>query len=204
VTTVLQTDHLILREWVESDVEAFSALSSDPLVMRYINGGNPITREQTADQIGRLISLQRSHGWTRWALELREPAKGEPRGAVGFCGPGCTFAPDIEVGWWLHSALWNRGLVTEAAQVAVRYCFETIGFERVICCVHPDNAASLAVARKSGFTPADTFEFNGVPLVRLEQFNPGPLPPKDPRFIRTCEGAPTGPSIVSTGADAEG
>jgi len=42
-----------------------------------------------------------------------------------------------------------------------------------------------------------------VPLVRLEQFNPGPLPPKDPRFIRTCEGAPTGPSIVSTGADAD-
>ncbi len=166
-------------------------------MLRYINGGVPLTAEQIAEQVARLSALQRSHGWTRWALELRDPEPGDPRGVVGFCGPGCTFAPEIEVGWWLHSALWGRGLATEAAQAAVRYCFEMIGFERLICVVHPDNAASLAVARKAGFSELDRLSFNGLELVRHEQLNPAEHPPRDPRFVRSCEGAPAGTSVVS-------
>lgn len=200
MTAVIQTERLVLREWTESDVDSFVDLTSDPLVMRYINGGQGLTREQTSAQIDRLISLQRSHGWTRWALELRSPAEGEPRGAIGFCGPGCTFAPDIEIGWWMHSSLWGRGLATEAARAATRYCFETIGFDRLICCVHPDNAPSLAVARNAGFVVARTFEFNGMTLMRLEQENPVAHPPRDPRFIRSCEGAQSGSSIPTTDA----
>lgn len=194
---VLETERLVLREWAEDDLEAFLAVATDPTVLRYINGGTPLTREQTAEQVARLAALQRSHGWTRWAVELRSPAADEPRGVVGFCGPGCTFAPDVELGWWLHSALWGRGLATEAARAAAGYCFEVIGFERLICVVHPENAASLAVARKAGFTPLDRITFNGLELVRHERRNPDANPPRDPRFVRSCEGAPSGTSVVA-------
>lgn len=201
---VLQTERLTVREWSENDLDSFCAVSSDPAVVRFITGGVPLTKEQTAEQIARLSSLQRTHGWTRWALELRDPAPGEPLGAVGFCGPGCTFAPDIEVGWWMHSGLWGRGLATEAARAVVRHCFEVIGFERLICCVHPENAASLAVARKAGFEPAEQFTFNGIPLVRHRQSNPLPHPPQDARYIRSCDGAPAGSSILAADEVAEG
>jgi len=194
---IVQTERLILREWADDDIDAFFEVSSDPQVVRYITAGVPLTRQQTAEQIARLASLQRSHGWTRWALELRDPAPGEPTGAVGFCGPGCTFAPEIEVGWWLHAALWGRGLATEAARAAVRHCFDVIGFDRLICCVHPDNVASLAVARNAGFKPTDRFTFNGVPLLRHRQRNPLSDPPRDDRYVRSCDGAPSGSSIVS-------
>lgn len=198
---IVHTERLLIREWAPHDLDALVEVSSDPLVVRYITGGVPLTREQTAEQIACLVALQESHGWTRWALELANPKPGEPSGAVGFCGPGCTFAPEIEVGWWLHSALWGRGLATEAARAVVRHCFEVIGFGRLICCVHPDNAASLAVARRAGFALKDSFVFNGVPLLRHEQFNPLADPPREARYNRSCDGAPTGTSIVSVQPD---
>lgn len=199
---ITETERLIVREWETADVESFGAIAADPRVVRFITGGVPVPAEQTAEMVGRLISLQESHGWTRWALQLRHPAHGEPTGVVGFCGPGCTFAPFIEVGWWVHADLWGRGLATEAARAVVHQCFDVIGFDLITCCVHPDNAASLAVARKAGFEPKARFEFNGIPLIRHEQANPLPDPPRDPRFIRTCDGAQAGSAILSPTADA--
>lgn len=194
---VIETERLRLREWSADDVADFTPIAQDPEVVRFITGGTPVPAEQVVDQIARLIALQELCGWTRWALELRDHPAGEPEGVVGFCGPGCTFAPEIEVGWWVHRALWGRGLATEAAEAAVRYSFEVIGFDRLVCCVHPDNAASLAVARKVGFAPCDRFDFNGVTLIKHELANPLAEPPRDPRFRRTCDGAPSGSTIAN-------
>ncbi len=189
-TVILQTERLELVEWTGSDSEldAFRVLARDPEVLRFITGGAPMPDEQVRDFIDRQITCQRTAGWSRWALRLRAPAAGEPAGVVGFCGPGCTFAPDVEIGWWLHRDLWNKGLATEAARAAVSYCFATVGFERLICCVHPQNAASLAVAGKVGFVAHGEVEFRGMTIIRHEQLNPLPPAAPDPRFKRDCAG----------------
>lgn len=194
-TTVLQTERLVLRTWAPTDIDAFAVLARDPRVTRYINGGRAATDEQIGSFLERQIITAARAGWCRWALELRTPAEGEPTGAIGFAGPGCTFAPDIEFGWWLHPDLWGRGLATEAARAGVRHCFSVIGFPRLISMVHPDNAASLAVARKVGFAVDARVEHAGVTLVRHVLDNPlGDLPP-DPRYRRTCTGLPHGSSL---------
>lgn len=189
---IVQTDRLHLREWERSDARAFQHVAGDPRTMRFITGGRPLTAEETARFVNRQIEVARLAGWCRWALELRAPAPGEPTGAVGFCGPGPTFAPEIELGWWVHPDLWGRGLATEAALAAREYCFAVIGFDRLICMVHPDNHASLRVAEKVGFVYQDATEHDGVPLLRHAQANPLPEPPRDPRFKRDTEGLPVG------------
>ena len=185
---VIQTERLNLREWTAGDVDDLMVLATDLEVMRYINGGVPLARGDIVDFIERQTTAQRERGWCRWALEVRQPAEGEPRGVAGFCGPGCTFAPDVELGWWIHPALWGRGLATEAGQAAVGYCFGAVGFERLICCVHPENARSLRVAEKVGFVPVDEIEHRGMRIIRHELLNPRPGPPRDPRFSRDCLG----------------
>jgi RimJ/RimL family protein N-acetyltransferase len=95
----------------------------------------------------------------------------------------------------VHRALWGRGLAQEAARAAVDYCFEVAGFERLICCVHPDNAASLRVAEKTGFVPRDEIEFRGVPIIRHELVNPHPPDTRDKRFVTDCLGCEE-PEIV--------
>jgi RimJ/RimL family protein N-acetyltransferase len=195
VMTVLETERVRLRQWAPADIDAFALLARDARVMRYIHGGRSVTDEQIAGFLARQIMTAARAGWCRWAIELREPAEGEPGGAVGFAGPGCTFAPEIEFGWWLHPDLWGRGLATEAARAGVEHCFRVIGMKQLICMVHPDNAASLAVARKIGFEFANEVEHHGVTILRYVLDNPLADPPRDPRYRRGCEGLPHGTSL---------
>ncbi|HSK46827.1 MAG TPA: GNAT family N-acetyltransferase [Coriobacteriia bacterium] len=195
---VVETERLCLRPWAIEDADEFAVMARDPAVVEYITGGRPLTDAEVAEFIERQMVTQEERGWSRWAVQLREPRDGEPAGVVGFCGPGCTFAPEVEVGWWLRAELWGRGLATEAGRAAVRHCFEVIGFPRLICCVHPDNQASRAVARKVGFRETRHFEYNGLTLVRHELENPLPAPPRDTGYCLDCVGASPG-SLVSSG-----
>lgn len=191
---IVESERLRLREWMPEDAGAFRLVAQDPEVVRYITDGRPLTDAEIAEFIARQRSTQAERGWCRWALEVIEP---EPVAGqvVGFCGPGCTFAPDIEVGWWLRRDLWGRGLATEAAVAAVRYCFEVIGFDRLTANIRADNGPSLAVAHRVGFAPHDEIEYRGICLMRHVQHNPLTDPPRDPRYRRDCTGAPTG-SII--------
>lgn len=171
---VTETARIRLRAWTIEDAEGFMRLASDPEVVRYISGGVPYTRAQVGLFVQRQLDTQRERGWGRWAIELTQPDRAEHEGVVGFCGPGCTFAPEVEVGWWLLRSLWGEGLATEAARAAVEHCFDVIGFPRLISCIHRDNAASLRVAEKVGFARAGEFEYARLPLIRHELANPTP------------------------------
>jgi ribosomal-protein-alanine N-acetyltransferase len=56
-----------------------------------------------------------------------------------------------ELGYWLVPAARGRGLATRALRLAVRWMFEDLRLERAQLVTTPDNAGSLAVARRAGF-----------------------------------------------------
>jgi RimJ/RimL family protein N-acetyltransferase len=56
-----------------------------------------------------------------------------------------------ELGYWLVPGARGRGVATRAARLALRWMFEDLGLERVQVVTTPDNAGSLAVARRLGF-----------------------------------------------------
>jgi ribosomal-protein-alanine N-acetyltransferase len=195
--TILQTARLRVREWTSDDVEDLIVLQSDPEVMRFLGpiASDPVQlRDESEEWIDRQIRIQAGWGWCRWALELREQGGGSPTGAIGFTGPGCGFAPDVEIGWTLRRELWHQGLATEAAIAVVSHCFSVIGFPQLVSCIDPANSASLRVASKVGFIPLDEIEHDGALLIRHQLLNPDPQPPIDPRYRRTCAGAPPRPA----------
>lgn len=183
-----ETERLLLRTWSEQDAEPFMALAGDPEVVRFITGGVPLDIERLRSLIGRQMDSQAERGWCRWLLEL----KSEPGVPVGFCGPGCTFAPEIELGWWMRRDLWGRGLATEAAREALRIGFEVIGFTRIISTIHPDNVASRRVAEKLGMQRDGAIHYEGMVLDRWVTHTPLSEPSQDPRYRRDCDGAPSG------------
>jgi ribosomal-protein-alanine N-acetyltransferase len=186
---IIETPRLRVRAWTPSaeDCDDFMRLATNPEVVRFITEGRPYARVEVEQFVARQLDTQERLGWCRWALELRVPGERDPRGAIGFCGPGCTFAPEIEIGWWLHYDLWGRGLATEAGRAVVDYCFGTVGFVRLICMIHVDNLASRRVAEKVGFEPIEQLDWKGIPLIKHEMLNPLPEPPRDARFVRECE-----------------
>ena len=70
---------------------------------------------------------------------------------VGFCGlKYLDNTSEIEVGYRLAKKFWGKGFATEAARASLHYGFETLGLDRIVAVVQPENAASCRVIEKIG------------------------------------------------------
>lgn len=193
---ITKSARLKLRSWTPEDAPALVALLSDAEVSRFINAGKPATLEDATRFIERYMRIQSERGWCRWALELAE----QPGALAGFCGVGCTFAPEIELGWTLRRDLWGRGLATEAARAALDYCFSAVGFTRIISAIDSENARSAAVAARLGMVRDGFLEHEGHRIERWAIGTPLETPPAQPGFVRSCEGEPSGSSLNASEA----
>jgi len=142
----LSTKRLVLRGFTDRDFEPFAEIVSDPEVVRYIDDGEPIDREQCWRGIALFIGhwTLRGYGW--WAVEERET--GQFLGRIGLYNPEGW--PGLEVGWFFDRARWGHGFATEAGLAALDWAFRVLGAERVISVIHPKNVASIRVAERLG------------------------------------------------------
>ena len=56
------------------------------------------------------------------------------------------------IGYWIGKPYSNRGYMTEALRLMIRYAFEELGLHRLDAACLPNNTASLALLRRVGFT----------------------------------------------------
>jgi RimJ/RimL family protein N-acetyltransferase len=151
----LQTDRLLLRPWrPAADLDALVRLNADPEVMRWVTPHRPLTADESAEMLDRLVRHWDDHGFGLWALIPREPGAG----VVGFAGLAVpSFLPEVlptvEVGWRLAPAWWGRGLATEAARASIDHGFERLGLRSVVSIIDERNARSLRLARRLGMFP---------------------------------------------------
>ena len=69
---------------------------------------------------------------------------------------------EVEVGFRLKKKFWNQGYSTEAGKALMQHGFETVGLERIIAIVRPDNLASQAVIKKLGLKEEGTGTYYGI------------------------------------------
>lgn len=110
MTTIIETERLILRTWRKEDAEAYFQINQDPKVIEFLRG--PLTMEQVNDFIPAVNSHGDKHGYTLWAACLKETGE-----LMGFIGLNYTdwesnFTPAVEVGWRLGSQYWGKGFTT--------------------------------------------------------------------------------------------
>ncbi|MFD2674345.1 GNAT family N-acetyltransferase [Gulosibacter bifidus] len=56
------------------------------------------------------------------------------------------------IGYWISPEVAGRGFTPTAVALVTDYCFQEIGLHRMEICIRPENAASLRVVEKLGFT----------------------------------------------------
>lgn len=148
----IDTERLTLRGPRLADFEEALAMWSDPAVVRFISG-KPSTREEMWARLLRYVGHWDVMGYGFWVA--REKATGRFVGEVGVgefkrdIQPG--FGGAKEAGWVLAPSAQGKGYATEAMRAALAWVDGHFGPERVVCIIHPDNAASVNVARKVGF-----------------------------------------------------
>lgn len=150
MTTIIETERLILRLLTMDDLDALFALYRDPEVRRYFPEGT-LTYEETREELEWFIDVYYGkYGYGLWATIHKETGN-----FIGRCGLiPWTFEGrlEVEVAYLLAKEYWGQGLGTEVAQAIVDYAFKQLAMERLICMVYPENAASNHVARKIGMT----------------------------------------------------
>lgn len=143
----LKTQRLLLRPFVESDLQNLIDLDQDPEVMRYV-GGNVIPNADIAAVIPRL--LQRQPIWKvygTWAADLLETNEN-----IGWftLKPMPQLNNEYEVGYRLKKKFWGQGLATEGARFLVEYGFTELKLPKIIGLTHLENSASQNILQKCG------------------------------------------------------
>ena len=145
---MLETPRLIMRPYEESDAEAAHVWLSDAQLFRFYTYGPYRTLSETAQRIREYRQQYGRHGFGKWAAVER--ATGVLIGDAGLVLAEKT--GEIHVGYRFARSHWGKGLATEAAKAWVDHGFEQLNLDRVAAFIHPENAASIRVAEKLGFT----------------------------------------------------
>lgn len=142
----IETDRLILREIdMERDFGPWARAHADEETVRYL-GGRVLDPARVWRFMLTVIGHWRVRGYGFFSVESKETGDW-----IGHVGPWYPEGwPDREIGWTIVREHWGKGYAPEAARACLEYVFGTLGWNRVIHVILPDNAASIAVARKIG------------------------------------------------------
>jgi len=155
---ILETDRLLLREFVEDDAESFFKLNNYPEVVRFVPD-KPLLNVEQARQtlIDHPIADYRRYGFGRGACILKSTGE-----QIGFAGlKYLDELGEVDVAYRLLPAHWGQGLATEVALASVRYGFAALGLKRIIGLVMPKNIASVRVLEKTGLRYSGTLTLWG-------------------------------------------
>src|SRR4051812_7017915 len=142
----LRSTRLLLRPFAETDLDRMAQLMANPDFMRFSLG--VFSREQTAGFLEKVGARDRAGLPSQFGVIFRE--NNQLIGYCGFFGQIVDDVEELEIGYRIDPAYWNRGIATEAARAVRDYALNELRLPRVISLIHPDNVASRRVAEKNG------------------------------------------------------
>jgi RimJ/RimL family protein N-acetyltransferase len=158
---ILETKRLLLRVPDDSDLDAWTAMLTDPEVARYL--GPPFaSRADVAAHIRMVRERHDADGFGLLAVVRKDD--GAVIGRAGFLvwdtrtwststARDAGEHAEVEIGWTLAREAWGRGYATEAGEACRDHGFAHLGLSRIAAVIQPGNDRSIAVARRLGMRP---------------------------------------------------
>lgn len=151
--TDISTQRLELLPLQVEFADEMAAVLGDPALHTFI-GGAPLSARELRERYGRLVAgpPDPAVSWCNWVLRIRdeECLVGTVQATVGPGDDGL----EAEIAWVVGVPWQGRGLATEAA-IALVDRLGRQSVRTVVAHIHPDHAASAAVATACGLTPTD-------------------------------------------------
>lgn len=158
-----ETERVILREIIPSDIDGMFELDSDPEVHKFL-GNKPVTDRK---QIGNVINFIRKqyidNGIGRWAIVDKKT-----NDFIGWTG--LKFVTDLtnncknyyDLGYRLKKKYWGQGIATETAIVSLDYAFNKLKVEEVYAAASCENVGSNKILQKIGLNLIETFYYEDI------------------------------------------
>lgn len=152
----LATPRLRLRQFEERDLDGLHACFGDADAMRYWNFPPCKTKAETARWVRILSKVSTPYEYLAWAVAERRSDR-----CIGMLIYHHREAHNrrLEIGYMLARAHYGRGLMKEAVEALIGYCFGALRVHRVEALIHPENTRSIRLVERLGF------RFEGGPLL---------------------------------------
>lgn len=156
---VIETPRLFLRHYTLDDIDALAEVLCDHDNMRFFP--NRFERKDAEEWIQKNLRRYAEDGVGGWALIMKPDNK-----FGGYCGlvrREIDGVKEIEVGYGLGRHAQGQGIATEAARACMNYAFATLGQERVISLIRPENLPSRRVAERNRMAVEKEVDFLELP-----------------------------------------
>jgi RimJ/RimL family protein N-acetyltransferase len=105
----IRKQHLVLRPWTHTDIDALHALWTSPEVRRYPRDDLVIMRDVAERLVDSHIATADQHGIWYWVLHMPPVSLAETP-VAGFCGfRFIDDGPEIELVYGLQAEHWGKG-----------------------------------------------------------------------------------------------
>jgi RimJ/RimL family protein N-acetyltransferase len=140
----LTTERLVLRAPEAADFPVYRDFFGDAEASHFYGG------PMEADRAWRVLATDLGHwalrGYGRWSIV--EKASGAMVGGCGLWWPEAY--PRSELTWWIIPSARRNGYAIEASRAAVRFGYDTLGWELVETHMNDENVAARLLAQKLG------------------------------------------------------
>jgi ribosomal-protein-alanine N-acetyltransferase len=131
----IKTKRLLLRQFIESDLENVFKGLSDPDIIKYY-GVSYKTLEGTKEQMKFFADLEHNETGIWWAVCSLDNKTFYGAGGLNSLSKEHKKA---EIGFWLFTDFWGQGIMTEAIPVICNYGFDNLGLHRIEGFVETEN-----------------------------------------------------------------
>jgi [ribosomal protein S5]-alanine N-acetyltransferase len=158
MTTILETNRLIIRQFTFEDTAFVIELLNSPGWLKFIGERHVKTEEDAKNYLrnGSMKSYE-EHGFGLSLVELKSD-----KTPIGVCGLlKRDFLANPDIGYAFLPEFYGQGYAFEAANATIIYAKETLDLPYVIAIVNPDNQLSIRVLEKIGMTFKEFFIYPG-------------------------------------------
>jgi RimJ/RimL family protein N-acetyltransferase len=147
----IPTARLLLEPLAARHAAPMAEVLAAPRLYRF-TGGRPPTLPELTERYERLMAGpgRRGERWLNWVIRQREDQ--QLTGTVQATITSEPVGPRAAIAWVVGAPWQGRGYATESAQALVRWLREH-EVMTIVAAIHPDHAASAAVASRAGMTP---------------------------------------------------
>jgi ribosomal-protein-alanine N-acetyltransferase len=132
---IFKTERLLLRQFIESDLEnVFKGLSHPDIIKYY--GLSYTTLEATKAQMNFFSDLEKDGTGIWWAVCSLDNKTFYGAGGLNSLSKEHKKA---EIGFWLTSDFWGKGIMKEALPLICNYGFDNLGLHRIEGIVETEN-----------------------------------------------------------------
>lgn len=146
-----ETERMILREYKESDFDAYFKLKSDERTMYYLQDIQLFSEEEARADFQKVLDDSRSSDRQFYFFHMETKDSHEQIGSIGYTVWNDTpVGKIVQMGYFTYPRFWGKGYTSEALTAVLHYAFTKGNVYRVTTGCLAENKGSERVMQKCG------------------------------------------------------